>query len=50
MNNLVSEIKKLVELNKDKYEELADFLWNNPEIGLLEYKSSDKIKSILSIN
>ncbi|SHH65236.1 aminobenzoyl-glutamate utilization protein B [Anaerosphaera aminiphila DSM 21120] len=48
MNNLVSEIKKLVELNKDKYEELADFLWNNPEIGLLEYKSSDKIKSILS--
>ncbi|RVU54358.1 amidohydrolase [Anaerosphaera multitolerans] len=47
MNSLVKEIEGLVDVNKQTYEELSDFLWNNPETGLVEYKSANKIKSLL---
>lgn len=47
MKKIVTEIKKLAEKNRFIYEELSDYLWDNPEVGLEEYKSSEKIIKIL---
>jgi aminobenzoyl-glutamate utilization protein B len=47
-------IKKFVmdwiESNKQEFYEIADFIWENPELGLEEYKACEKLTSVLSKN
>lgn len=37
----VKIVKKLMEEKKDNYYQLSDLIWDNPETGLLEYKSQE---------
>ncbi|MGO3751790.1 MAG: amidohydrolase [Peptoniphilaceae bacterium] len=50
MNIKLEKIKEIVENRKKDYENLANFLWENPETGLEEYKSSSEIINLLSSN
>lgn len=37
-----------IEKNKQEFYDVADFIWENPELGLEEYKACDKFIAILS--
>lgn len=50
MKKFVTEIKRIAEENRDIFENLADYLWDNPELGLEEYKSSEAIIEIMKKN
>ncbi len=45
------KIKKFVndwiEANKQEFHDIADFIWDNPELGLEEYKALEKLTSVL---
>ena len=40
-------VKKWIDENIEEFEKIADYIWNNPELGLEEYKSSEKLISVL---
>lgn len=46
------EIKQFIydwiENNKQEFYEIADFLWDNPELGLEEYKACEKLTGVLA--
>lgn len=48
----ITDIKKLAlnwhDLNKESYYEVAKSLWDEPEIGMQEYKSSQKVAQLLT--
>ncbi|HMK65199.1 MAG TPA: amidohydrolase, partial [Thermodesulfobacteriota bacterium] len=39
-----------VDGNKTNYEEIAKYIWNNPELSLVEFKSSGKLQDYLAQN
>lgn len=41
-------IKSWIEDNKQDFYDIADFIWENPELGLEEYKACGKLTEILS--
>ena len=46
------EIKKFIydwiEKNKQDFYEIADFIWDNPELGLEEYQACEKLTAVLA--
>ncbi len=54
INQMSDEIKKYVELwienNKEEYYNLADYIWENPELGLEEYAAFEKVTELLARN
>lgn len=43
MSKYVDNVKKVLDDNFDKFSDLADFIWEHPEVGLIEYDSSKKL-------
>ncbi len=39
-----------IEENKEKYYEIADFIWENPELSLEEFEACEKLTGILEAN
>ncbi|MDO5725248.1 MAG: amidohydrolase [Tissierellia bacterium] len=50
MENLLDQIKEIVKEKQPIFEDIANFLWQNPETGLVEYKSSKKIIEVMREN
>ena len=49
MNNK-KKICDWIEENKKEYFDLADFIWENPELSMQEYKAAEKLVDILRVN
>lgn len=47
MNSLKNKICKLIDENYDYTEEVADYIYENPELGFKEFKTNDYIKTKL---
>lgn len=47
MENLVNKVKSIFSNREVEIYELSDYIWNNPELGLLEHKSSQAIINLL---
>ena len=47
MSKYVDNVKKVLDDNFDKFSDLADFIWEHPEVGLIEYDSSKKLMEFL---
>ena len=47
MDKFINEIKNIVEENRPIYENLCNYLWDNPELGLEEYKSAEEIIKVM---
>lgn len=50
MNNqkMKEFIDNWIETNKQDFYEIADFIWDNPELGLEEYQACEKLTAILA--
>ncbi len=46
--NTKKEIGAFLDRNKKEYEKLAMDIWNNPELGYLEFESSAKLQALLA--
>jgi Metal-dependent amidase/aminoacylase/carboxypeptidase len=41
-------IKVWIDENKQEFYEIADYIWENPELGLEEYKACEKLTGVLA--
>ncbi|MGI5950013.1 amidohydrolase [Peptoniphilus sp.] len=47
MKNYADDVRKVLDENFDKFSNLADYIWEHPEPGLIEYESSKKLMEFL---
>lgn len=44
---LKDKLIKWIDENKEEFETIAKYIWDNPELGLEEYKASERLTSVL---
>lgn len=47
MKNYAEDVRKMLDNKFEKFSELSDYIWEHPEVGLIEYESSKKLMEFL---